>query len=286
MIQKLRSLMVQARWRTYFRRGGDYTWLHEPRVRRHVNACITGSEDRWPMDWFRDRHAAGFTDGVSLGCGDGVFERDVARKGICTRILALDLLQEALDRARESTRKAELDGIEYRRADLNRVELEADAFDIAFFHQSLHHVEALESCVAEVAKSLRPGGMIYLDEYIGPSRTEWKPELIAPAERLYQELPVSLRRSRRLGFPIDRRDPSEAIRSSQIVAVLERHFEVVERRDYGGNLLSVIHPHLRHDRLSTPGGERAVADLIEAETLLLASGEPSYYAVIVARLKG
>jgi len=284
MIERLQNFLVQARWARAYRRGGDYTWLHEPRVRGYANASITGDPNCWPMDWFKSRFAGRtFSRGLSLGCGEGALDRDVAGKGICTAIVGIDLLASAIERARELAREAGFEGIEYRRADMNRLQLEQDVFDVVFSHQALHHVAGLEGCVAEIAKALRPGGLVYVDEYVGPSRSEWRKPLLAAAEEAYQSLPKTLRRRSRLRFPIDRSDPSEAVRSSQIVTVLERHFSIVERHDYGGNLLALIHPHLRWEKLSRPEGLRALDELIAAERRLLAAGAPSFYTVLIAK---
>ncbi len=282
MIERLRGLMVRSRWARFYRRGGERTWMHEPAVRRTINARVTGSADRWPMDWFRERFAATpFDRALSLGCGEGALERDVVAKAICGRILGVDLLAEALERARGLAREAGLVGIDYRRADMNRLQLEEHAFDLVFFHQSLHHVEDLEGCLATVRRALAPGGTIYLDEYVGPSRDGWRRPMLADAQAVFDRLLPAVRRRRRIGAPIDRSDPSEAVRSADILPVFERHFRIVERRDYGGNLLALVHPYLRHDRLAGPVGERALETLIAAEEDLLARGVPSFYAVVV-----
>jgi hypothetical protein len=42
-------------------------------------------------------------------------------------------------------------------------------------------------------------------------------------------------------------DPSEAVRSADIVSVLERSFDVVERRDYGGTLLHPLLADIAHN---------------------------------------
>lgn len=288
MIGPLRDWMVRSRWARFYRRGGDRTWMHEPRVRRYINASVSGDEGRWPTDWLKERFAAEpFRSGLSLGCGSGALERDVISKGICKRVLGVDLLESALDRARYLARKAGLAGIEYRRADMNRradmrrLSPAEGTFDVVFFHQSLHHVEDLEGCLAEIHRALAPGGRIYLDEYVGPSRDEWRPGMLADAQEAFDRLPAAVRRRPRVGFPIDRSDPSEAVRSSEILPVFEQHFRILERRDYGGNLLAVIHPYLRQDRLDEPAGEALLETLIEAEKALLADGVPSYYSALV-----
>lgn len=283
MITRLKNALVQAFWGRYYRTGGIRTWLAEPVVRHAVNERITGDAHTWTMEWFKEHHAAEpFGRGLSLGCGEGELERDVMAKEICRAMVGMDLSNEAVSRAGALAHKERFANIEYQLGDMNHLELEEASFDIAFFHQSLHHVQALDPCLATVRRALRPGSLLYLDEYIGPSRGDWHQELIAEAEELYAGLPKSIKRSRRVTLPVDWRDPSEAVRSAEIMEHLERHFILRERRDYGGNLLSVIHPLLDPQVLKTPLGEEVLGTLVEAEDELLERGVGSYYSVLVA----
>ncbi len=256
--------------------------MSEEVVRRYINQSVTGSPDVWPIEWLQARVASPLTSAVSLGCGEGALERDLISKGLCGSILGIDISTAALKLAEARA----LPGIQYREGDLNALELPAAAFGAAFFHQSLHHVEDLDSCLSVTAAALRPGALVYLDEYVGPSRGEWSPALIREASELFAQLPASVKRSRRLKLPIDWRDPTEAVRSSQILSTVSRHFQVIERRDYGGNFLSVIHPHLRLEHLAD--GERAalLQSLIDAEREHLVAGNGSYYTVLIAASPG
>lgn len=38
-------------------------------------------------------------------------------------------------------------------------------FDAAFFHQSLHHFDELDDLMGIVRRAIRPGGLLYIDEY-------------------------------------------------------------------------------------------------------------------------
>ncbi|MFL6201873.1 MAG: hypothetical protein ACJ76J_22090 [Thermoanaerobaculia bacterium] len=127
------------------------------------------------------------------------------------------------------------------------------------------------------------GALVYVDEYVGPSRGEWSMSRIQEADALFAGLPASVKRSRHLKLPVDWRDPTEAVRSSEIPAALARHFEILECHDYGGNFLSVIHPHLRLDHLTTPERAGLLQSIIDAECEHLAAGHRSYYVVALAR---
>jgi SAM-dependent methyltransferase len=283
VLDRLRPHAIERYWSRAFASGGVETWLAEPVVRRYVNARVSGSPDWWPMEWLASLYPGGFDRAVSLGCGEGALERDLRRKSLCRRVLGIDLSTGALALAVARARAEDIRNVAYVRQDLNALALREEAFDAAFFHQALHHVEDLESCLAAVAASLKPGGMLYLDEYVGPSRSEWRRHLLVDAEAVYQSLPRAARRRRRLALPLDWRDPSEAIRSSDILAALAARFSIELRRDYGGTFLSVIHPHLDFSRSSPAEREATLATIIDAEQSHLRHGGASYYSVVIAR---
>lgn len=296
MLQRLRTRAVERFWSSSFDQGLPFTWIAEPAVRLAANIRITGSH-QWPLEWFAEKVVTKpFDDVVSVGCGEGELERDIRRKGISRKALGLDLSTAALDSARASADQEGFPEIRYERADFNALELPPEAFDAAFFQQSIHHVADLEGCLATVSRSLRPGGLLYLDEYVGPSRHEWNRELLAHADVALAELPADVvrhgrlriligQRRKRVPAPVDWRDPSEAIRSSEILRCVREYFDIVHQRDYGGNLLSLIHPYLRREALDEEGWTALLEGLIEAESELLSAGEASYYAVLVARRK-
>jgi SAM-dependent methyltransferase len=270
-------------WGRRFAQGGIRTWMHEAVVRRYINASVSGSPDCWPVEWLgsllQDRR---FSSALSLGCGDGPLERDLVAKGLCSSILGIDISADALEIARSKADARGLSGIEYRQGDLNSLVLPSRAYDAAFFHQALHHVENLDACLSATAAALKPGGLLYLDEYVGPSRGEWRRARLADADRFFVSLPAAVRGRRHIGAPIDRRDPTEAVRSSEILPAVARYFRVEERRDYGGNFLAVIHPHLRLDRLSPAARDEVLESIIQAEKEHLRSGVASYHTVLVA----
>lgn len=283
MFEALRTRLGGWFWSRTARAGGIPTWMGERVVRERINRRISGDPGVWPTDWLLE-HTGRVERGLSLGCGAGALERDLVRKGICRTVTGVDASRGSIEIARRAAADEGLDhSLEYTVGDLNRMTVEPSSFEAAFFHQSLHHVERLGHCLRQVARSLAEGGYLYLDEYVGPSRNGWNRDELADAAAVWETLPVELRRRRRLAYPIDRRDPTEAIRSAEIVGALEEHFEIVERRDYGGNLLAVIHPHLSFDMVEEAEREVLLEALLDIEDELLARGVASYYTVILAR---
>jgi hypothetical protein len=99
-----------------------------------------------------------------------------------------------------------------------------------------------------VAASLTDDGIFIVQEYVGPSRFQSSEEAIELMNRVLDTLPEELRvepgtKTVRRAFrpasaeAVAAADPSEAIRSAEIVPLLEERFEIVYRADFGGTLL-------------------------------------------------
>src|SRR5512143_4179493 len=194
----------------------DHFWAAQPLVRRAINRRVTGDPNRWPMEWFRETYARQpFARGLSVGCGAGLLERDVLAKGICEAMEGIDFSEESLEQARFAAEEEHLsDRLEYRAEDINALKLPRARYDIVFFHGSLHHIRQVERVLTEVRQALKPGGLVYLDEYMGPSRSEWTDEGWGFAKCAFDALPPDLKNRPNLMIPLPMDDPSESIRSS------------------------------------------------------------------------
>ena len=258
-------------------------WMGIPLVRRRINRLISGDEGGWPLDWFERAYPGRkYERALSIGCGGGALERDLVRRGLCRSVVAFDASLASLAVARREARAAgQGDRIHYFAGDFNEPKLPEGAFDAIFIHQALHHVAKLEKLLRAVRRALRPGGIFYLEELVGPSRDAWDAERLRPLAEAYAALPREARRFDALPAPIQDDDPSEAIRSGEIRTQLAVGFDVEHDRGYGGNALAVLVPSLRPEATD----EALVARVVAFEDELLARGEPHFYAVLTARPK-
>lgn len=251
-------------------------WMAHPAVRAAINTRVTGDPNMWPIRGLA-LQLAGRTPvrtALSIGCGTGGLERSLREEGIATDITGIDTSETALAEARRLG-----PDIRYLAADA-RAFLEGQTFDAIFFHQSLHHFDDLDDLMARVKKALAPDGFLYIDEYVGPSRDEWSAWKLTLPNLFYRALPTGTRRAKIVRAPVNREDPTEAIRSSQIVDAVMRRFRITSRRDYGGNLLSLIYPNMRHDAARF---DEAVQRLIKIEDRMLERGTPSFYTVMMGQ---
>lgn len=109
---------------------------------------------------------------VDLGCGFGWFCRWAMDAGAST-VLGLDVSERMLERARAEPRK----GLEYRRADLETLELSAASFDLVYSSLAFHYVEDFARLVRQIGQALVPGGSLVFSVehpiYMAPARPGW-----------------------------------------------------------------------------------------------------------------
>lgn len=141
--------------------------------------------------------------------------------------------------------------INYQVADVNKIVLSKNKYDIAFGSMAMHHFSNLEHIFNELRKSLKPNGLFILNEFVGPSQFQWTEKQINITNELLEILPEKYKVDLTTGDLKERiyrpaiefmndYDPSEAIRSSDIVPLVAKYFKIEERIDYGGTILHLL----------------------------------------------
>jgi SAM-dependent methyltransferase len=273
-------------------------WQSHVLTQRHINRAIAGGTDENWVNFTKRRFFPQRAQlALSLGCGYGALERHALQVEIAERFEASDLSPEAVEVARSEAESAGLgDRVTYEVADLNELELEGGRYDAVFAAQSLHHVEALEHVLDEIQGSLTDGGLFVVNEYVGPVRFQFPDERLPLMNQLLLALPESHRRNLRTGKlktevvrpdeeEVRRVDPSESIRSDEILPLLEERFEIVYRADFGGTLLQFVLADIAGN--FDPAEERDVAlvDLLSVyeQTLIEQGVLPSDFTYLVAK---
>ena len=254
-------------------------WMADPRVRDYINSAFG---NLWPLDWFEQAFPGRrFPRALSIGCGTGALERDLVRRGLSERVDALDGSIASLAIATAEAKAEKMDRqIHYLAADFNEPALPARTYDAIFFHQSLHHVAKLEKLLRATARALKPGGMLYLDEYIGPSRDDWNDAMMQEVRAFHASLDPALRVREEVPLPIQEDDPSEAIRSGEIMRQLAVGYRVETFKGYGGNVLTLLYPEIHWDRAEPS----LLEALIERDRAATRTARP-FCAVVVAHPK-
>jgi SAM-dependent methyltransferase len=273
-------------WDKEIQRRSVY-WTEHPLIRAYVNECITGVDWIWPTvalkaGWaFRPLGRA-----LSIGCGTGNLERNLRNLNIVTTITGLDISKESIKRARDLAREEHLKGIKYKVADCNRLSLPRERYDGIFFHGSLHHISDPDGLLKMVHDTLLPHGLLYIDDYVGPSRDEWTDAHLQHAREMWETLPAELH-TVAVNPPLDSTDPSEMIRSSRILPAFFKDFEVLHYKPYWGNLLFPLWCALDGEALLRQENQPLIENFIKEERSLVAAGtfEKPLFAVLLGRKK-
>jgi SAM-dependent methyltransferase len=232
-------------------------WMASRWVRGHLNRRVSGDPRCDWLTWFLGRYAGrrhlfgGLRRFLVLGCGSGWVERRLAEWPTIGAIDAQDIAEGAVRAAEAKARELGLDQISYQVANLDRDSLPGRTYDVVVAHSVIHHVEQLERALDQIARSLRPGGVLALNEYVGPARLQYTDRALAILNDVMARLPARYRRSAVLGevYPhrerpdreyLMRVDPSESVRSDEILGLVEERFEVLERFELGGAVLQPL----------------------------------------------
>lgn len=275
-------------------------WLDVELVERfHIRPQISGDPDVFFLEHFRRHHLAGpalrapVARMLSLGCGGGNLERALIEIGAATHVEAVDASPSSIELAAQLATGAGLaDRLDYRVADIDRIELEPRRYDAVVAKMSLHHFERLEHVFDQVAASLKPGGVLMFNEFVGPTRFQWTDEQLDHMNRLLHALPARIRNRtamaeirRPLVADVIAQDPSESIRSSDIMPLVRERFQIVEEKPYGGTLLHILLEQVLPVIDLNDEQDRALVRLVTLyERGLVETGRlPSDFVYVVAR---
>ncbi|HEY7831200.1 MAG TPA: methyltransferase [Solirubrobacteraceae bacterium] len=233
--------------------GSGRSFWHSPVVNAEINRRITGDPAVTPAAYFTARYCqTPRRRGLSLGCGGGSFERELLELNACEHIIGVDISPKRIEGGMAATPSHLKDRLELICADLETWR-PSGAFDLVVGKAVLHHLDSLEDWVNTINRLLGADGLLYVSEFVGPSRFQWTDKQLEIVNRLLARLSPELLRDLaandgRLRPPAGRPDierfiqddPSEAIHSGELPALLRGTFETVEERPWGGAVYHLL----------------------------------------------
>jgi ubiquinone/menaquinone biosynthesis C-methylase UbiE len=263
----------------------------------YIHPLLSGTPDVGWLELISRRHFnKPVSKALSLGCGGGALERHGLLLNMAEHFDAYDISDGALQLARDLAAQHKISKrISYQVADLNALVLPENYYDAVFASQSVHHIEALEHYLDQVVRTLKPGQLFIVNEFVGPSQFQWTDVQVERSQYLLDTLPEKYRlriRSEGIKAVISRptvanmtaADPTEAIRSQDILPEMNKRFDIVEKIDFGGTLLHLVLDDIAGNFSSSAEDLAYLQMMFDKEQRLLKSGEiSSDFTLIVAR---
>jgi len=276
---------------------GREAWMYaidHPRLRAGLYDTYLGGLD--PFSWIRARMPVPACHALEIGCGGGDLAFGLIEAGTCERIDAFDIAEGAIAAAQTKARDQGLRTLRFHLLDGNTWSMPRNQYDFVYASHALHHIERLEHLFAQVAATLRPGGVLFASDYVGPSRMQYADAHLAAMNLALATLPEAKRLDRFgiLKTTIRRRpvelylqhDPSEAARSAEIIPVMRQFFDV-EVVPMGMSLSFEVLLDIVHNFDPDDAGDNALIDgIVRMEQQAEQTGEAeTLFACLVAHRK-
>ncbi len=97
---------------------------------------------------------------ADIGAGTGFITEALVKKGV--RVIAVDQSEAMLERMR--VKFAGFEGNDYRQGEAEALPIIDGAVDYAFANMCLHHVETPADAIREMARILKPGGVLVITD--------------------------------------------------------------------------------------------------------------------------
>jgi ArsR family transcriptional regulator len=101
---------------------------------------------------------------LDVGTGTGFIAAGLAPRA--ARVIAIDNAPAMLDVARDNLTHLGINNVELHEADLTRLPLDDDSVDAAVANMVLHHAEDPAGMLAEMARTVRPGGWVAITDAV------------------------------------------------------------------------------------------------------------------------
>lgn len=217
----------------------DQYWNDLDLVQYYINENATGRRDTiWQEDILtRFKKFVPFNDVLIIGCGNGWVERQLHDLKIGLHFDAFDISEKYLDTAKSLAGDR---NITYFKADINNLEdFVISKYDAIFNVGVLHHTFRLARAVWILSRALKPNGLLFNFDYVGPTRNQYSSQHLSILHDVNSQLPKRFQ-SRHPLRPAKENflfgDPTEAVHSDLVRPTVERFFDIIYERDINGGV--------------------------------------------------
>ncbi len=291
-------MMVADYWSEADCDASDKNFYCFPPIRARSCKLIFGEYDTSRKDWceywtvqkyLKDKIP--FEKCLSICCGTGPIERILSRLNVAKKIVGADIAPGAIEKAIQRAKDENISNIEYFISDINNKRFREEEYDIIWANGALHHIEDLERVIGMLYRTLKPGGYLISNEYVGPRYQqipEKQQEIINAVRHL---IPLELRPElEKYKYDIYGKawemppveyfletDPSECVNSNNIIPILKTNFNEVEVKYFNGSILLYALGPKFYDNFdfNNSNHKKLLEMLFDIEDTLIETGEVS-----------
>lgn len=136
-------------------RRASYTHGHHESVLRSHQRRTAQDSAGYLLPWLRPGLAV-----LDVGCGPGTITADLAALVAPGLVTGIDQSAKVLDDARAEAQRRNLSNVSFAVADVDRLDLPDDTFDVVHAHQVLQHVTDPVQALREMRRVCKPGGIV------------------------------------------------------------------------------------------------------------------------------
>ena len=270
--------------------GERLFWLNHPRIaqRYFEKSLVDGLLWR---DWIIREFNGPAETALELGCGNGAALVETLNAGVAKAGVGIDLDQSRFQTGASKPGTS----LRFDAADLNRIEIEPNRYDLIYALHSFHHFDALEHIMEQVTRGLTDRGYFVLEEYVGPARFQWTDLQLSLTSQLLGIMPKPLRwyahgiekraEGRSTPEEVIRVCPSEAIRSDEIVPLFLKYFDPIHHKQLGGTIQHLLYSGIVHN---FPDNDPEIDHLIDCidgieRTMIERGALPSDFVLLIGK---
>jgi ubiquinone/menaquinone biosynthesis C-methylase UbiE len=266
-------------------------WWNIPEIRNRWNEKITGNAHVHYSQYVYEKYLKNQKNIrlLSPGCGVCTNELRLASYPVFSEISCIDLAEKPLESARKIASEKGYSQFKFIAGDINEMVFSKNYYDLVLFNSSLHHFKNVENLLLKrISDTLKPDGLLLINEYVGPNRLQWSSaQLKTVNELLRTKFPVKYKKRYKSSFLKERVsgpgiirmrtiDPSEAIDSESIIPALRKGFTTLEEKNPGGNLLMILLKDIAfHFADGDPEALSLLKDLMEIEDDFMKTEKPA-----------
>jgi demethylmenaquinone methyltransferase/2-methoxy-6-polyprenyl-1,4-benzoquinol methylase len=153
-----------------------------PRYDRFTRVFSFGMDRRWKAELVGWMHEAIRPDSrvLDLACGTGDLAFAAAERATRGSVQGIDASSRMIELARKrATREAPLNNVEFHVGDMSALDVKSASVDAVTAGYGLRNVPQYESAVREIARVLKPGGVLATLDFYRPESRVWRSLFLA-----------------------------------------------------------------------------------------------------------